>query len=111
MNSRRVLIACCPAVLTAVTAVTAQENPPLRVVPEVDLLRYSGQWYEIARLPNPPRPRLRPRPLQGPTTAHPATARRRSATSNAASKSRHASACCSGSSITPTESFNRYSNR
>jgi apolipoprotein D and lipocalin family protein len=53
MNSRRVLIACCPAILTAVTAVTAQEKPPLRVVPEVDLVRYSGQWYEIARLPNP----------------------------------------------------------
>ncbi len=25
---------------------------PLRVVPEVDLARYAGTWYEIARLPN-----------------------------------------------------------
>ena len=30
----------------------AQGKAPLRVVPEVDLDRYAGQWYEIARLPN-----------------------------------------------------------
>ena len=32
----------------------AQDRSPdtLRVVPSVDLLRYSGRWYEIARLPN-----------------------------------------------------------
>ena len=52
MNSRMVLT-CCPAILTTTLAVTAQEKGPLRVVPEVDLVRYSGQWYEIARLPNP----------------------------------------------------------
>ncbi len=28
------------------------EYQPLRVVPSVDLVRYSGTWYEIARLPN-----------------------------------------------------------
>jgi len=28
------------------------ETPPLEVVPEVDLERYAGTWYEIARLPN-----------------------------------------------------------
>lgn len=28
----------------------AQE--PLRVVPTIDLSRYAGQWYEVARLPN-----------------------------------------------------------
>ena len=27
-------------------------SSPLQVVPFVDLKRYSGQWYEIARLPN-----------------------------------------------------------
>ncbi len=26
--------------------------PPLTVVPSVDLARYAGKWYEIARLPN-----------------------------------------------------------
>ena len=28
-------------------------DQPLQVVPSVDLVRYSGIWYEIARLPNP----------------------------------------------------------
>jgi apolipoprotein D and lipocalin family protein len=27
-------------------------RPPLRVVPKVDLTRYTGTWYEIARYPN-----------------------------------------------------------
>lgn len=27
-------------------------KPPLQVVPSVDLTRYAGKWYEIARLPN-----------------------------------------------------------
>ena len=27
-------------------------QPPLRVVPSVDLARYAGKWHEIARLPN-----------------------------------------------------------
>lgn len=29
-----------------------KEKTPLSVVPSVDLTRYSGRWYEIARLPN-----------------------------------------------------------
>jgi apolipoprotein D and lipocalin family protein len=29
----------------------AKDNPPLPVVPDVDLSRYEGKWYEIARLP------------------------------------------------------------
>jgi apolipoprotein D and lipocalin family protein len=32
--------------------VYAQGKRPLRVVPDVDLVRYVGQWYEIARFPN-----------------------------------------------------------
>jgi apolipoprotein D and lipocalin family protein len=28
------------------------QKPPLMVVPEVDVTRYMGTWYEIARLPN-----------------------------------------------------------
>ena len=38
-------------VLFALGAARA-ESPPLEVVPEVDLARYAGTWYEIARLPN-----------------------------------------------------------
>jgi apolipoprotein D and lipocalin family protein len=30
----------------------AQSKEPLKVVPAVDLRRYAGRWYEIARLPN-----------------------------------------------------------
>jgi apolipoprotein D and lipocalin family protein len=29
-----------------------QEAPPLAVVPHVDLSRYAGKWYEIAKYPN-----------------------------------------------------------
>ncbi len=29
-----------------------KDQPPLQVVPSVDFSRYSGLWYEIARLPN-----------------------------------------------------------
>jgi apolipoprotein D and lipocalin family protein len=30
----------------------SKDRAPLRVVPSVDLSRYAGQWFEIARLPN-----------------------------------------------------------
>ncbi|MGH9686929.1 MAG: lipocalin family protein [Candidatus Acidiferrales bacterium] len=30
----------------------ARSNPPLDAVPQVDLGRYAGRWYEIARYPN-----------------------------------------------------------
>jgi apolipoprotein D and lipocalin family protein len=30
----------------------AEGEAPMRVVPSVDLARYAGKWYEIARLPN-----------------------------------------------------------
>jgi apolipoprotein D and lipocalin family protein len=51
MNKRIVLIAGCLATLSAIGLAHAQ-GKPLRVVPEVDLARYAGQWYEIARFPN-----------------------------------------------------------
>jgi len=38
------------AVLVAAPLIAAPK--PLRVVPGVDLTRYAGTWYEIARLPN-----------------------------------------------------------
>jgi apolipoprotein D and lipocalin family protein len=52
MNKRIVLIAGCLATLSAIGLALAQGKRPLRVVPEVDLARYAGQWYEIARFPN-----------------------------------------------------------
>jgi len=52
MNKRTVLIAGCLAALSAIGLAHAQGKRPLRVVPEVDLARYAGQWYEIARFPN-----------------------------------------------------------
>jgi len=52
MNKRIVLIAGCLATLSAIGLAHAQGKRPLRVVPEVDLARYAGQWYEIARFPN-----------------------------------------------------------
>src|SRR5919112_230203 len=41
-------------VLFAALMVKAErkEKEPLRVVPSVDLKRYAGLWYEVARLPN-----------------------------------------------------------
>lgn len=35
----------------AVSAAAASDQAPLRVVPQLDYKRYSGMWYEIARLP------------------------------------------------------------
>ena len=42
------------AFFMSATIVSAQQSPvvPLTVVPQVDLNRYMGTWYEIARLPN-----------------------------------------------------------
>jgi apolipoprotein D and lipocalin family protein len=40
----------CAAI--ACTSAKKDERPPLRVVPFVDLQRYQGDWYEIARYPN-----------------------------------------------------------
>ena len=53
-NGKRILMAAAMA-LAAVTLVKASkkdEKPPLQVVPSVDLKKYSGKWYEIARFPN-----------------------------------------------------------
>jgi apolipoprotein D and lipocalin family protein len=38
--------------LAGAAAIGAQSHAPLKVVPTVDLDRYLGTWYEIARLPN-----------------------------------------------------------
>jgi apolipoprotein D and lipocalin family protein len=41
------LLVCCRSASAA-----GGPEQPLQVVPEVDLARYAGKWYEIARLPN-----------------------------------------------------------
>ena len=50
----RVLIQCLLPALLFAGSLCAQVNShePLTAVPEVDLSRYMGIWYEIARLPN-----------------------------------------------------------
>jgi apolipoprotein D and lipocalin family protein len=40
------------AMLPAVATFGAKPPAPMQVVPSVDLTRYAGKWYEIARLPN-----------------------------------------------------------
>ena len=52
MRKRSILIPGYLVILSTIGLAFAEGKPPLRVVPEVDLNRYAGQWYEIARLPN-----------------------------------------------------------
>ena len=49
--SRHVAVALL-TVAASQSAAASQPAAPLRVVQEVDLQRYAGTWYEIARLPN-----------------------------------------------------------
>jgi len=46
----RITVLAAAAILAAPPSMAAPT--PLRVVPNVDLTRYAGTWYEIARLPN-----------------------------------------------------------
>jgi apolipoprotein D and lipocalin family protein len=39
------------ALLVVASAAVGDERPPVEPVPELDLARYAGTWYEIARLP------------------------------------------------------------
>lgn len=49
----KLAIAFAAALVLAASGVSAQETmTELRTVPSVDLKRYSGKWYEIARYPN-----------------------------------------------------------
>src|SRR5690349_20437318 len=47
----RVMSACAVLALQSAT-VHAQTTTPVRTVPSVDLDRYLGDWFEIARFPN-----------------------------------------------------------
>jgi apolipoprotein D and lipocalin family protein len=49
---RIILVGCAVFVLAALVKADKKGREPLRVVPSVDLERYAGTWYEIARLPN-----------------------------------------------------------
>jgi apolipoprotein D and lipocalin family protein len=50
--SRKFVAAGVLMILAALVVKADKKNEPLRVVPSVDLDRYQGLWYEIARLPN-----------------------------------------------------------
>ncbi len=53
-NSRNgiLLLFSAVAVTTAAVRAARAESAPLEIVPTVDLKRYAGTWYEIARYPN-----------------------------------------------------------
>jgi apolipoprotein D and lipocalin family protein len=52
-RSSAMRVLSCLAVLTLAAGLPLAAAPaPLRVVPAVDLSRYAGTWYEVARLPN-----------------------------------------------------------
>src|SRR4051794_11504913 len=40
------------AVVAALVKLYAKDRRPMAVAPSIDLSRYAGRWYEIARLPN-----------------------------------------------------------
>ena len=52
--SKKIIAAAGLLTLSAALLVKAdkRDRPPLRVVESVDLARYAGLWYEVARLPN-----------------------------------------------------------
>ena len=52
MKYRIDLFICVLLMLSLTGAVQAEKKSPLRVVASVDLDRYAGRWYEIARFPN-----------------------------------------------------------
>ena len=51
-NRISTLLLVLGATWTAMPMSAADKPAPMRVVPSVDLSRYAGKWYEIARLPN-----------------------------------------------------------
>ena len=46
-----IFLVCASVFLSACATGAKQTLPPLQVVPQVDLKRYLGTWYEIARFP------------------------------------------------------------
>jgi apolipoprotein D and lipocalin family protein len=52
MRKTKMLMAISGMLLPLGLMCSARRQTPLQVVPSVDLPRYAGTWYEIARLPN-----------------------------------------------------------
>jgi apolipoprotein D and lipocalin family protein len=52
MLNRLAILFLAVGTIWAQKPVFAAREAPLDVVPSVDLNRYAGKWYEIARLPN-----------------------------------------------------------
>lgn len=52
MFNYQLSLAITVALAFTCASIAADEVEPLRVVPSVDLKRYAGTWYEIARYPN-----------------------------------------------------------
>lgn len=48
---KALVLLICLVSLPVLGIAQEQQQPPLTVVPDVDLQRYMGTWYEIARLP------------------------------------------------------------
>ena len=48
---RKISVMLATLAVAAVAAAAAPDQAPLRVVPQLDYQRYSGRWFEIARLP------------------------------------------------------------
>jgi apolipoprotein D and lipocalin family protein len=46
------LLVCASALPSAQTTVEGPGGQPLRVVNSIDLRKYAGKWFEVARLPN-----------------------------------------------------------
>lgn len=50
---RKLLLSCSMTLLFSACATSnSAQNNPLGTVPAIDVPRYMGKWYEIARLPN-----------------------------------------------------------
>jgi apolipoprotein D and lipocalin family protein len=52
MIMRALVPSCCLILISMLANAQEKSQAPVAVVPEVDLNRYMGTWYEIARLPN-----------------------------------------------------------
>jgi len=51
MNYIFITLTCCILLISSPLLAQKQELPPLQTVPQVDLPRYLGTWYEIATIP------------------------------------------------------------
>jgi apolipoprotein D and lipocalin family protein len=52
MLKKLILISGMLIMSSTIARAAGNAERPLRVVPSIDLARYAGRWYEIARLPN-----------------------------------------------------------